>query len=456
MKQRRHFIAEAPDGKILFAPLLDWWDIHHAASARRFGDPAYDHFKKRRLCRELNADLKAAGKRPVPWLLVFKAGHPLRKYTWFLDWLLRGKRPPANVTIVPPAILEWAAQAWDYVATCGAAGVSISAYEKSLRAIPSLAALKWYFALGPAPDGLLLLDEPVQKIRFQRSIRRICSPDAARVSRKTWQQWQKDPELKDLVRRAIDAASNGGHRGPLESLPAWKRIGPRGRKSVWNFAKAATISACAAREDPPIHPTVYSAKRAEAKKLGALAAFDKYLAIEDRGKGQRKADMVDPKLFAPRPFALKFHAAAASRRPERPRDLLELQQHPVFHQWFLDSVIPRKMAGRPRALIDGHESNGRAEAVQTPVPKKPRQFKLTVKAAKHLIWRAQRKAGMSFGQIAMAWGELPSEKQPARAAIATALRRVKSREDAGGNLPNELEETKTAFGMFHLSLPSKR
>jgi hypothetical protein len=295
----------------------------------------------------------------------------------------------------------------------------------------------------------LLADEPVQKLRFQRSVRRICS--AAHVSRKTWQQWRKDAELGGLVNRAIEAASNSGYPSALQELPTWKRLGPRTRESIWKFAKRATIAACAARA--VVDPTVYSAKKRQTKQLGASVAFERYLAIEDRGKGQRKADLVDPKLFAPRPFALSFHAAAEAYRPERPRDLLELQKHPLFDQWFFDSVLPRKMAGRPRALIDGPLS---ANGVQASTPKKPRHFKLTVKAAKHLIWRAQQKAGMSLGQIAMAWGELPGEKEPARAAIATELRRLKSREDGRGTLPNEQEETKIAFGMFRLSPPSRR
>jgi hypothetical protein len=49
MKQRRHFLGQTPDGKILFAPLLEWWEIHYAAGRRRFGDPAYKHFTRRRL-----------------------------------------------------------------------------------------------------------------------------------------------------------------------------------------------------------------------------------------------------------------------------------------------------------------------------------------------------------------------------------------------------------------------
>ena len=450
MKQRRHFIQQTPDGKILFAPLPEWWDIHYAASKRRFGDPAYKHFSNRRLVRELNAELKAAGKNAVPWLLVFSA-HPLKKFSWFLPWLLRGKKVPDSVTIVQPAVLAWAARAWDYVAICRAAGVSISAYDKSLRTIPGahgLDLLKWYFDAGPAPAGCVLLDEQLQKLRSERSIRRICSPSAARVSGTTWKQWQKDPELKDLVGRAVEAATNSGYSSALQDLPAWKSAGPRTRESIWNFAKAATIAACSRRAK--IDPTIYSAKKRQAKDLKASAPFEKYLAIEDRGKSHRKADLVDPKLLAPRPFALRFHAAAAARHPERPRDLLELTKHPLFDQWFLDSVIPRKMAGRARPLFDlAPSENGEAPA--RPSKGLPSR-KLTAKRAKHLIWRAWQKAGRTLGQISLAWGELPGEKPPARAAIATELRRLKDQEDSRGKLRNEEQETKIAFGMFRLTL----
>jgi hypothetical protein len=338
-KQRRIGVYQACD-HFLFVPTLELWDVHDAAGKCRFWAG------KQWSIRELRAGVEARLDRRIPQWLFGRI--PLREYDWFFPWLLRGALPPATVYVAPPAGIAWARKAWDYMAHCRVSQTTIYNYGRWFQRglLPGLPWWKWLYG-GPAPEGVFVVNEAMQKLRQERSRKAVWQ--AAKVSKRSLQLWDKDSRASEALGAALAAASKGGHPSALACCPAWQELSAKTQEAMWRFAKEATVTACSTRAG--IGAETFTNQLHEASRLAAGELLRRHVAIEDRGKEHKQAGLVAPNFFIPTPAMLRFRKAAIEAGRGMPRDL---EKRAGFDAWFGDWITPRPMNGKrhsPEARI---------------------------------------------------------------------------------------------------------
>jgi hypothetical protein len=331
-KQLRIFVCETSRGT-LFVPTQSLWDIHDAAAKAKLG------IRKTPLAiRAARRLIESAGAHVPQWLM---GDNAMRCYPWFNPWVFEGHSVPKGVAVASRGQISRTSAAWDYVALCGSAGVSISMYSEwfGRGLLPSAEWLQWLFGDNP-PSGCYVVPETIQRLRLERSIDAICT--AAGVSKKTLQQWNKNETVKRAFEAAIHAASSSGHAGGMAGNTNWTQQSEVSRAAMWRFAKAATISAACSRLH--VHFTNYSQALRDAGKAGCADRLEEYLAIGGQGKGYRKCGFVADNFFIPSSGMLRFRRQAAAAATKQ--NLWALRRMPGFAEWLYDWTVPRAMKGK--------------------------------------------------------------------------------------------------------------
>ena len=362
---------------ILFVPTDDMWTVHEhggpglsvetiAAASRR--DAARIEKSKRRLSETVSAGLI------YQWLRAW------RGLEWYEAWQIRKIAPPAGVFIATREEVARCRAAWDWRRICQSVKLDVQDgfnYWILRRRIPDRRLLRWLFGW-LAPKDVLILPEPVQRLREEMSMRGILR--AAGEAATTIRYWTEHPKLK----RALDdvAAFVQAPRHSVEPLsPAWRERHAEVRtdtvKRMSAYADAQRRVKCFERAG--LHPSSYSQVRDEARRLGVLAELDKYLKFEQPYSWEQsmKSGLVaGGRMYLASSGMWLFRAEAEGLRTKQGIPQLEVLPH--FDDWFYDWTRPHADGGKridlPEVaeLADHHlPANGQRE--QPPRQKRGRR-----------------------------------------------------------------------------------
>jgi hypothetical protein len=325
------------DGRVLFVPTGWMWEAHYAATRARLGD------KENLSIRELRRRVEKSLGRTLPQWIFGRGdkrnqGGWLRAHEWFFPWLLRGKLMPENVKVVQAAVVERARVAWDYMAHCREAGITISNYSRFFRRglIPTLGWLKWLYGAAP-PDGSFAVPQAILRLRTQTGVKQVIR--AAGGNRTVFYLLKKKagPLVEGLLANPSDYAAGRTPSGPLAD--SWHGLTDRERAYLVKVAAAATIGACSKRAG--VNPTVYAQAMRDADSLGVKDLLLSLVwAPRQKGGTYLKAGLLTPRFFVPSEGMYAFRDAALETGGVWETHL------PAFDEWFVDWVTARAMKGK--------------------------------------------------------------------------------------------------------------
>lgn len=247
-----------------------------------------------------------------------------RDVAWFEDWLLRGGPAPAEITIATRGVISKCRTAWDYVEHCRksdtAAGNCYVTQWLGRRIIPSVDWLKWLYG-GPVPDGFLVVDEDLERLKKEKTREAIFAAAGVRVT----------PRLFEFVK----ATAAGEKQKDL-----MRRVPADDHGSVHALLKAASIYACCDRAG--VHRQVYFMALRHAEQLGIKDDLLAYL--EPRKQGARQTGLLSEHLFLPSANMRAFRRIAGEAMAKE--KVWSLSNMPAFDSWFVDWTMPTARHGR--------------------------------------------------------------------------------------------------------------
>jgi len=379
------------NGKYLFVPTLDMWNVHEASKPSAIlaragmGRTSWFHQKRQyeqdhpgfwdwcygsrmmpandfRPTESMQAFRKeatiiailAAATRPqngIAWRKDYRVdvGEALLSYwrrmyatySWFDHWLLRGEDAPPEVTVATAQQIQRCARGWDFATFCKRLGTRANAtYVLWLKRklIPNCAWLKWLYG-APEPTEAFVVSSELQRLRREmgkKAILKAVGLDLARL----W-QWERSPETSGPM-KAILAG------GDATTMEQWECLHANTRQHMEAIRKAMSLDECCSRAQ--VSKSKYYVLLAHADRCGVKAELEKYLKIEPpyEATKSRRSGLVSAHFFIPTPDMLRFREEAI--REGAQQQIWSLQNLPGLDEWFIDWTAPKAYRGRRHLL----------------------------------------------------------------------------------------------------------
>jgi hypothetical protein len=291
------------------------------------------------------------------WRRKYQGKHKA-EYPLFERWLLRGEESPGGLRVASENQVALCNSWWDYVGHCKANKMAVGptyATWIEKRIIPDLRWLKWLFD-GPAsegPEGALVIPPDVQRIRTERSARRILHAAGLDKSKTAVipARWKKDKKWKEAFLAICETVSHGNSP---QSCPAWDHLPARTRNNMAAYGMKAKLSACCERAEVPVKKVVKLLTDAE--RIGAKYDLEHFLRLdallsEDKPGGKwRISGLVAPKIFVPPPRMPDFQNTAMKAKAAQPNGSRYLEELPALDLWFKERTKPFEEKTRKRIL----------------------------------------------------------------------------------------------------------
>src|SRR5262249_49641119 len=253
-----------------------------------------------------------------------------QQLSWFKNWLLRGEKPPHNVTIPTKDQIARCRKAWDYIGLCADVNIAEVTYRTwlDLGLIPDIGWLKWLYG-APPPAGSFVVGDALQTLKAALSLRGVCA--AAAVSVNTPARWET-AGLRWALDEARGAARRPGPKpeGPPTLSERWNQLDVRTRLHMWKYALAESKAAC--RKEIALNGARREGFRDELQK--SLDQEGDYRRAKTRQSG-----LVAPRFFIPSPAMIAFRKRAGQVMAEQ--QIWHFHNLPGFDEWFADWTRPR-------------------------------------------------------------------------------------------------------------------